>query len=802
MKKSLFFCARMLIVLAVFSFIGCPQPIGQRTLIPPGKGVVRIDTGTGAALTAMPAAAFDHYEYWFSKNGAAALKLNPSEGIFELEPGTWTVTVKAFAGTGTDTLAAEGTSEAFAISAGEDAGTISVTIHPVVSEGYGTLSYTLTYPSGITVESFTLTLLAGDSPIDLLSGSPEAGTDPKTRSGTKADIPAGYYEARAVLKKGTVTGGKSEVVHIYKNMSTPLEWVFTEDNWVTLRSLLDGLGASGGTLTLEADYTLDPYTIGAGKTITLQGDSVERTVTLTGNGRLFTVQSGGKLILGNKITLKGHDENTNSLVYVTGSSSALTMNGGSKITGNINSSSHSGGGVFVISGGTFTMAGGEISGNTSSSSYSGGGVFVISGGTFTMAGGEISGNTSNTGKSLYKYSDGTVVYGGTERRPLIAGNQSANLYTDDDLYGAVYDDTSPLRTMLDNLGPSGGTLTLNGDYTLAPYIIGAGKTITLQGDGTEQTITLTGSGNLFRVESGGKLILGNNITLNGHNANNQPLVYVTGNNSALTMNAGSKITGNTASSYGGGVNVDRYGIFTMAGGEISGNTSSNGGGVYNYGTFTMAEGKISGNTSSSYGDGGGVFAFGGTFTMAGGEISGNTATGRGGGVYVYVNGGTFIMNGGEISGNTAPTGKALYKSDSGTAIYGGTEQRPLIAGDQSTTLYTDDDLYGAIFNTPGTVGTLGLTINAWVNDDGSLITSAGNTTISRGAGNSLTVQAATGLTGIQWSLNGGNIPAPEGTAQAITLNAVDYQARTYNLGLRVSKGGVPYSAEIAVTVTN
>jgi autotransporter-associated beta strand protein len=46
-----------------------------------------------------------------------------------------------------------------------------------------------------------------------------------------------------------------------------------------------------------------------------------------------------------------------------------------------------------------------------------------------------------------------------------------------------------------------------------------------------------------------------------------------------------------------------------------------------------------------------VFVSGnGTFMMNGGEISGNTSSYGGG---VYVNDGTFTMNGGEISGNTA-----------------------------------------------------------------------------------------------------------------------------------------------------
>jgi uncharacterized membrane protein len=164
------------------------------------------------------------------------------------------------------------------------------------------------------------------------------------------------------------------------------------------------------------------------------------------------------------------------------------------------------------------------------------------------------------------------------------------------------------------------------------------------------------------------------------------------------MNTGSKITGNTASSFssnGGGVYVS--GIFIMEGGEISGNEnrkildSSYGGGVHvDGGTFAMKGGKINDNTvySSHTSDscrsyGGGVYVGSGNFTMEGGEISGNTAYthntvrphySHGGGV--YVGSGNFTMEGGEISGNTVTTYQYNYTRSSlyggGVYVYSGT----------------------------------------------------------------------------------------------------------------------------------
>jgi hypothetical protein len=194
------------------------------------------------------------------------------------------------------------------------------------------------------------------------------------------------------------------------------------------------------------------------------------------------------------------------------------------------------------------------------------------------------------------------------------------------------------------------TILLGDDETLPPWTLGSdyynsnantafdgltGITLTLKGDAAERVIQLDGQGSLFTVYSGVTLILDQNITLRGLSDNNASLVYVYG---TLETKAGAKITGNTTSSNGG---VDVIGIFTMNGGEISGNTGS---GVYVSGTFTMSGGEISGNTGT------GVLVISGTFTMNGGKISGNTAS-TGGGVYVPF-GGTFTMNSGEINGNT------------------------------------------------------------------------------------------------------------------------------------------------------
>jgi len=216
--------------------------------------------------------------------------------------------------------------------------------------------------------------------------------------------------------------------------------------------------------------------------------------------------------------------------------------------------------------------------------------------------------------------------------------------------------------------------------------------ITLLGYGSERTITLNANESLFYIGSGVTLSLDENITLLGTSNNNQPLVSVN-SNGKLVMNNGAKINNNISKTDGGGVIVRNNGIFTMSGGEISGNKSNSGGGVCIIGgTFTMSGGKISGNprsggsvyiisggtftmsggeisSNSSDSFGGGVFLGDGTFTMSDGEISSNTSNSQGGGV--YISNGIFTMSGGKISGNSSSSGGGIVNSSGTFTMSGG-----------------------------------------------------------------------------------------------------------------------------------
>ncbi len=163
-------------------------------------------------------------------------------------------------------------------------------------------------------------------------------------------------------------------------------------------------------------------------------------------------------------------------------------------------------------------------------------------------------------------------------------------------------------------------------------------------------------------------------------------------NDAKFIMYGGTISGNQTY---GGVNIE-YGTFELKGGTISGNHSVQpGGGVwiaYNICIFTMSGGEISGNTADGgqYSWGGGIYCCG-TFTMTGGKVTGNTAT-LGGGIFLRLESGSALahtnrIEKGEITNNTAyNSGGGLYlTSESGaeehvmTTTFGGGSEEILIA---------------------------------------------------------------------------------------------------------------------------
>ncbi len=401
----------------------------------------------------------------------------------------------------------------------------------------------------------------------------------------------------------------------------------------------------------------------------------------------------------------------------------FTMRGG-KITGNTATSL--GGGVCVYNG-TFTMSDGEISGNNEASS--GGGVSVDIG-TFNMSGGKITGNTATKyggGVHMTSGTYGTLNVSGTA---VIKDNQKGtdanNVHLFKDKFitvGGTLDGGASIGVTTEKTPAAGGTIPIATGTGLTPadaakfqsdlggYAVSVNEDKTglvlvkahthcicgnssCNEDGHGEAVTFATvltqallEQNRYTLSDGtyylnGTLSPVNKIEITGTVTiclNGQTIQSTAADQSVFEIADGGKLTLTDCTSNpgtvthsnvtGSGVEVKK-GTFTMYGGEISGNSASNGGGVYVCGgsTFDLYGGKISGNTVTN--DGGVCVATNGKFNMHGGkiEISGNTAATYGGGVYVATTG-EFNMRGGTIGGAAADKANKANKAKYGGGVY-------------------------------------------------------------------------------------------------------------------------------------
>jgi hypothetical protein len=164
-----------------------------------------------------------------------------------------------------------------------------------------------------------------------------------------------------------------------------------------------------------------------GEGLFLNSENSPAEVIIDGRGRIIKlieavsvpviiVDAGVKLTLRN-ITFEGIEDNNHSLILVNGSGAELILETGAVLKAN--SISGKGGGLYVGSGGVFTMKGGAISGNNAR--LWGGGVYVEDG-AFTMKGGTISGNNASLwGGGVYVEDRGVF----TMDAGIISGNSAS-----------------------------------------------------------------------------------------------------------------------------------------------------------------------------------------------------------------------------------------------------------------------------------------------------------------------------------------------------------------------------------------
>ncbi len=96
---------------------------------------------------------------------------------------------------------------------------------------------------------------------------------------------------------------------------------------------------------------------------------------------------------------------------------------------------------------------------------------------------------------------------------------------------------------------------------------------------------------------------------------------------------GSAFSDNSATGLGGG--LYNAGVATVQDSTLSGNTATEGGGIYNENNFQFASLRVQGSTltGNTVGDSGGSLYNLGTATLQGSTLSGNSAGSAGGGIF-------------------------------------------------------------------------------------------------------------------------------------------------------------------------
>ncbi len=501
---------------------------------------------------------------------------------------------------------------------------------------------------------------ATDLTLDLQNHTLSRDLQSAVASGMVIDITGD--NSNVTIKSGVITGGYNTVNGggIQATGDLTLDGVKVEGNMVSGSG--GGVYVFDGNLTVANSYIQNNTAAGSFG----GGIYVNRVREVTSAEKCNLKFIGGNVIEGNKTLGSGggvcffgnsFDTSKSTLLDVknntaysmggglyisTDSTTDITFDGKYSITGNIASNPGktvgAGGGLYTGNTVNVIIAGAVIKGNTAAKN--GGGVLV--GRTLTLSSGTIGGTGEGEGNTAGGNGGGIYAPNLTIDGGSISGNTAAGNG------GGIY--SSSVFTM--NAGDITDNTAANGGGIYCPVI------------DRDVNSTLAGG-----------TISGNKATVNGGG------IY---SKSAVEILSGGKISANKATGNGGGIyseayseldTANQFGAVILAGGEITGNSAANGGGIYSYNGNIVAT-----NNGTT-------------------DISGNTVTGNGGGIYVGSAYGEFTTSGkGMFINNTAQTILGNEKTDgSASNVY-------LVAGRKiyNTQRYPDNTVrYGIDMEKPG-----------------------------------------------------------------------------------------------------
>ena len=319
----------------------------------------------------------------------------------------------------------------------------------------------------------------------------------------------------------------------------------------------------------------------------------------------------------------------------------------------------------------------------------GGGVYLTDGAEMTIRNGIIGGESSSLKNSAYN--GGGIFLNNGSTLHLIGGSVSYNESKTNG--GGIYLKAGSSFSL------KGATISHNTTKTYGGGVYAIGCTSFNLTDGIisdNESTTGNGGGIFITGESDDVIISGGKIINNHADAGDGGGIVVNSTKGVTII--GGEISGNTAKN-GGGVSIAKN--LTMDGGTIKGNfASEKGAGVYLYNsaTFNHKQGSIIENkpTDGSVISGGGIYMDNGTLNILGGSVSdnkshhgagvyvnscaklhfekkssvkSNVATGHGGGIYIKT-GSDINFSDGSVSGNSAVEGGGMYVANGAITLSG------------------------------------------------------------------------------------------------------------------------------------
>jgi uncharacterized protein YjdB len=238
------------VLLGAFIVAGCSEPTSDSPSAD-RTGVVLLTFNNADARTALPEApTFVKYGLSAQKyvgdtaEGAPVTKeITVDAGSIALTAGTWRITATGYVSG--DKVAAVGESEKFSVTAGAST-SVNITLYAVTDAGDGVFTYKITPPSGVALESITLTF--GEAEVLTLNEGEYTGSVPSA---------PGVYLVKLEMTTAYQSLIRAEIAHIYSNRVTPKSWEIAAEDFATYFTLSGTIAEGGAQVTHIEAYTKD-----------------------------------------------------------------------------------------------------------------------------------------------------------------------------------------------------------------------------------------------------------------------------------------------------------------------------------------------------------------------------------------------------------------------------------------------------------------------------------------------------------------------------------------------------------------